>query len=66
MFALWCDNRVSWACDIRGMGNMLADLLIEGFSLFERGETTLEDVHDDARWFIAHSPYGAVLVIIHQ
>ena len=39
---------------------MLADLLIEGFSLFERGETTLEDVHDDARWFIAHSPYGAV------
>ena len=60
MLVLWCDNRVSWACDIRGMGNTLADLLIEGFSLFERGETTLEDVRDDARQFIARSPYGAV------
>ena len=61
MFALWCDNRVSWARDIRGMGNALADLLLEGFSLYERGDTgtSLEDVRDDARRLIARSPNGA-------
>ena len=58
MFALWCDNRDSWAQDIRGMGNRLADLLLEGFSLYERGETSLEDVRDDARRLIACSPNG--------
>ena len=59
MFALWCDNRDSWARDIRGMGNALTDLLLEGFSFYERGDTSLEDVRDDARRLIAHSPNGA-------
>lgn len=41
------------------MGNAVADLLLEGFSLYERGETSLEDVRDDARRLIARSPNGA-------
>ena len=48
MFVLWCDNRDSWAQDIGGMGSPLVDLLLEGFSLYERGDTFLEDVCDDA------------------
>ena len=59
MFVLWCDNRDSWAQDIGGMGSPLVDLLLEGFSLYERGDTFLKDVCDDARWLIAHSPNGA-------
>jgi hypothetical protein len=59
MFAMWCDNRDSWARDIRGMGNALADLLLKGFSLYERGGTSLENVRDDARRLIARSPNGA-------
>ena len=58
IFALWCDNRDCWARDIRGMGNAVADLLLEGFSLYERGDTSLEDVRDDARRLIARSPNG--------
>jgi hypothetical protein len=41
------------------MGNALADLLLEGFSLYERGDTSLEDLRDDARRLIAHSPNDA-------
>ena len=60
MFALWYStNRDSWAQDIRGMGNALADLLLEGFSLYESSNMSLEDVCDDARQLIAHSPNGA-------
>ena len=46
---LWCGNRDYWAQVIRGIGNAVADLLVEGFSLYERGDTSLEDVRDDAR-----------------
>jgi hypothetical protein len=41
------------------MGNAVADLLLEGFSLYERGETSLEDVRNDTRRLIACSPNGA-------
>jgi hypothetical protein len=41
------------------MGNAVADLLLEGFSLYERGEVSLENVRDDARRLIARSPNGA-------
>ena len=59
MFALWCtSDRDSWARDIRGMGNVLANLLLEGFSLYERGVTSLEEVRDNARRLIANSPNG--------
>ena len=58
IFALWCNNRVSWARDIGSMGNAVSDLLLEGFSLYERGDTSLEDVRDDARRLIACSPNG--------
>ena len=58
IFALWCSDRNRWARDIRGMSNAVADLLVEGFSLYERGDTSLENVRDDARWLIAHSPNG--------
>ena len=59
MFALWCSNRVHWARDIAVMGNAVADLLLEGFSLYERGEKTLKDVRDNARWLIAHGLNGS-------
>ena len=58
IFVLWCSNRDHWARDIGGMGNAVADLLLEGFSLYERGDTSLEDVRDDARRLIACSPNG--------
>jgi hypothetical protein len=48
-----------WAQDMSRMGNAVADLLLDGFSPYKRGETFLENVRDDARWLIAHSPNGA-------
>jgi hypothetical protein len=59
LFALWCSNRERWAQDMRKMGNAVTNLLLDGFSLYERGETSLENVRDDARRLIARSPNGA-------
>jgi hypothetical protein len=61
VFALWCttNDRDYWARDIRTMNNAVSDLLLEGFSLYERGGTSLENVRDDARRLIARSPNGA-------
>ena len=59
LFVLWCSNREYWARSISGMGNAVADLLLEGFSLYERGEASLEDVRDDVRRLIARSRNGA-------
>jgi hypothetical protein len=59
LFALWCSNREYWAQSIEGMGNEVANLLLKGFSLYERGETSLESVRDDARRLIARSRNGA-------
>ena len=59
LFVLWCSNREYWTQNISGMGNAVADLLLEGFSLYERGEASLEDVRDDARQLIARSRNGA-------
>ena len=36
LFVLWCSNREYWAQNFSGMGNAVADLLLEGFSLYER------------------------------
>ena len=58
IFVLCCGNRDYWAQVIRGMGNAVADLLVEGFSFYERGDTSLKDVCDDARQLVAHSPNG--------
>ena len=46
LFVLWCSNREYWALSISGMGNAVADLLLEGFSLYERGKAyiSIEDV----------------------
>ena len=41
------------------MGNIVANLLLDGFSLYERGDASLEDVRDDARRLISCSPNGA-------
>ena len=62
LFALWCSsNRDCWDRDIRSMGNVVTNLLLDGFSLYERGhgDTSLEDVRDDARRLISRSPNGA-------
>ena len=58
LFVLWCSNREYWAQNVSGMGNAVADLLLKGFSLYERGEASLEDVRDDARYLIARSRNG--------
>ena len=59
LFVLWCSNREHWARNIESMGNAVANLLLEGFSCYERGETSLENVRDDARRLIARSRNGA-------
>ena len=59
LFVLWCSNREYWAQNISCMGNAVADLLLEGFSLYEMGETSLEDVRNEVRHFIARSQNGA-------
>ena len=41
------------------MGNPVADLLVQGFLHYEKGEASLEDVRDNARWLIACSRNGA-------
>ena len=58
LFALWCSNREYWARSFSGMGNVVADLLLEGFFRYERGEASLENVRDDARHLIARSRNG--------
>ena len=58
LFALWCSNREYWARSFSGMGNVVVDLLLEGFFRYERGEASLENVRDDARHLIARSRNG--------
>ena len=58
LFVLWCSDREYWARKFSGMGNAVADLLLEGFFLYERGEISLENVRDDARRMIARSRNG--------
>jgi hypothetical protein len=58
LFVLWCSNREYWAQNISGMGNVVAYLLLKGFSLYESSETSLENVCDDARRLIARSRNG--------
>ena len=40
------------------MGNAVADLLLHGFSCYEKGEALLEDARDNARHLIARSANG--------
>jgi hypothetical protein len=62
VFVLWCGNRQYWTENMKGMGNTVADLLLHGFSCYEKGEALLEDARDNARHLIARStnslPFG--------
>ena len=58
VFVLWCSNRQYWTENLKGMGNTVADLLLHGFSCYEKGEALLEDARDNARHLIAHSTNG--------
>jgi hypothetical protein len=58
VFVLWCSNRQYWTKSLKGMGNEVADLLIHGFTCYEKGEALLEDARDNARRLIARSTNG--------
>ena len=62
VFTVWRSNRENWTQNIMGMGNAVADLLLQGFSCYEMGEASLEKARDDVRLFIAQSrnspPFG--------
>ena len=58
MFVLWCSDRPYWTENLKGMGNTVADLLLRGFSRYEKGEASLEDARDNARRLIARSANG--------
>ena len=53
LFSLWCNDRDYWTENLRDMGNAVTDLLVSGFSCYEKGEGSLEDARDDAKHFIA-------------
>ena len=59
MFLLWSSDREKWSREFRRTRNAIADLLIEGFCRYERGETSLEGARDDFRRLIASNPNGA-------
>jgi hypothetical protein len=59
MFLLWCSDREKWSREFRRTRNAIADMLIEGFCRYERGETSLEGARDDFRRLIARIPNGA-------
>ena len=58
VFVLWYSNRQHWTENLKGMGNAAADLLLRGFSRYEKGEASLEDARDNVRHLIAHSTNG--------
>ena len=58
VFVLWCSNRQYWTENLKEMGNSMADTLVRGFSSYEKGETSLEDVRDNVRLLIARSTNG--------
>ena len=49
LFTLWCSDRERWTQNVMGMGNAVADLLLQGFSRYDRGEASLENARDDVR-----------------
>ena len=59
LFILWCSDRELWSQEFSGTRNLIANMLIEGFYQYERGETSLEGARDDFRRLIASIPNGA-------
>jgi len=49
---------INWVRAVVAWVNTVADSLLEGFSLYERGYTSLEDIRDNTRRLIARSPRG--------
>src|SRR6266511_2079878 len=58
LFTLWCSDRERWTQNVMGMGNAVADLLLQGFSQYDRGEASLENARDDVRRLISCSRNG--------
>jgi hypothetical protein len=59
MFVLWCSDRERWSREFRGTNNAIAEMLVDGFGQYEKGETSLEGARDDFRRLIAGLPNGA-------
>jgi hypothetical protein len=60
IYVQWCAYHNQWSDIIKRSGSATAIQLIEGFANYEAGHTSLEDVRDSVRRYMARNHTGCV------